>query len=211
MFKKAILLGSVSAISLLSSADAFAGDKMGSFFDKENWQIRVRSILVDPDESSTISDSTKANAKPSGQIPELDFTYFLDKNWATELILATSRHDMYSGNTDLGHVKILPPTLTLQYHFMPEETFRPYIGAGVNYTVFYDSKAGAGLGKVKYRNGMGYALQAGADYMLDDNWGINLDVKKVYLNTHVNAAYGAVTGDVDLDPWILGFGITYKF
>jgi outer membrane protein len=212
MFKKSLFVTSALAISVMSSfaSDASAETEFNSFTDLSSWQVRLRAVTVSPDESSTVSNGSKVNAKPV-TVPEIDFTYFITKNVAAELILATNRHDMYAGATDLGHVKLLPPTLTLQYHFMPEETFRPYVGAGVNYTFFYDSKPGAGLNSVDYDDGFGYALQVGADYMLDENWGINFDVKKVYLNTDVSVNNGAVTADVDLDPWIIGTGITYKF
>lgn len=210
--KKLLLLGTTSAIAIAAlGVNAKAEESsFNSFFDKESWQIRLRSITVAPDESSTISNGSKANAKPD-TVPEIDFTYFINNNWATELILGSSRHDMYAGSTDLGHVWILPPTLTLQYHFTPEETFRPYVGAGVNYTFFYNAKKAPGLDRVAYKDSIGFALQAGADYMLDENWGVNFDVKKIYLDTDVNVNNGAITGHVDLDPWIVGFGITYKF
>lgn len=215
MFKKTLLTGT-AILTMLSCGVAKAGEenegiKFNPILDASSWQIRVRAITLSPDESSTISNGTKANAKHSGYVPEVDFTYFINDNWATELILATTRHDMYAGTTDLGHVWALPPTLTLQYHFDTESDFKPYVGAGVNYTFFYNVKKGAGLTKVTYKDSIGYALQAGTDYMFDDHWGINLDVKKIWLDTDVNVNSGAILGDVDLDPWVIGFGITYKF
>ncbi len=183
----------------------------GFNFQKENLMIRLRAIDVMPAESSTLSIADKAKAGNQA-VPELDFTYFWTDHWATELILATSEHHMSTkGGIDLGDVWILPPTLTAQYHFMPDQRFRPYLGAGLNYTFFYNEKAGTSIASIDYDNGLGYALQAGFDYGIDDHWAINFDVKKVWLNTDVTTTGPAVTGDVDLDPWIIGTGVSYRF
>jgi len=93
MFRKALLTTSAIAGILLASSSSFASDgeatKFNSFTDLHNWQIRLRSITVSPDESSTVSNGSKVNAKPQA-VPEIDFTYFMTKHVAAELILATS-------------------------------------------------------------------------------------------------------------------------
>lgn len=147
-------------------------------------------------------------------MPELDISYFFTDNISTELILATSKHNMSekSPNVDLGSVWVLPPTLTLQYHFNNPSNFVPYVGAGLNYTIFYNDDPGA-ADTIKYRNGIGYAFQTGIDYKLDQHWMLNLDIKKIMLNTDavVNVGAGNVRADVDLDPWVVGFGVGYRF
>jgi outer membrane protein len=151
-------------------------------------------------------------------LPELDFTYFFTKNVAAEVILGATPHDVTAINTtagqvDLGSVWLLPPTLTLQYHFMPDnEGFRPYVGAGVNYTHFFNADKGA-VNSIDYDNSFGYALQAGFDYGLTENWAINVDAKKVMINSDVTIQSGAtrINADVDIDPWILGVGVAYRF
>lgn len=175
------------------------------------WMVRLRAIDVHPDVSSKVTGLT-ANAKVDNQIvPEFDISYFFTKNIAAELILATSKHDVKTNTgIDLGHAWALPPTLTLQYHFNPEGTFKPYVGAGLGYIMYYNVDHGA-VGAVKYDNGMAYALQAGLDYKLDEHWGLNFDVKKLYHNTEVTINGGAITADVDLDPWVFGTGVSYRF
>lgn len=183
----------------------------GFGFEKENLMIRLRAINVMPDESSSMSIADRVKAG-NQIVPELDFTYFWSDHWATELILATSEHHMSTaGGLDLGDVWILPPTLTLQYHFTPEQRFRPYVGAGLNYTFFYNEDPGASITGIDYDNGVGYALQAGFDYGIDAHWAINFDVKKIWLNTDVTTTGPAVTADVDLDPWVFGTGVSYRF
>jgi len=196
-------------LSLLCSASAFAAAPVKS--DLHNWQVRLRAIDVAPAESSTVSNSGKIVAG-SRLAPELDISYFFSENVSAELILATTKHKMdeRGPNINLGDVWVLPPTLTAQYHFTNASPFVPYIGAGVNYTIFYNVSPG-GVSSIKYENGFGYALQAGFDYKLDQHWMLNADIKKIFLNTDAKVNGGAVTADVDLDPWVIGFGVGYRF
>jgi outer membrane protein len=217
--KKTVALSLFSTLLLSTAvvaADAPAKDgaeapAVNSSAEFNPWMLRLRAIDINPDSESTLSSAGSANVE-SNYVPELDITYFLTKNVAAELILATSEHKVNALNsTDLGSAWVLPPTLTLQYHFMPESTIRPYVGAGVNYTWFYNVDKGPGLARVQYQDGFGYALQAGVDLMKDEHWGLNIDVKRIFLSTDVAVNNGAINGDVNLDPWVLGVGVTYKF
>ncbi|WP_289078520.1 OmpW family outer membrane protein, partial [uncultured Thalassospira sp.] len=176
--------------------------------------IRGRVLGVVPDEDVTSSSLGGEGEIDNDVIPELDFSYFITDNIALELIAGTSQHDVTwdtgSSNLDLGSVRLLPPTLTAQYHFMPDSRWSPYIGAGINYTFFYDSKPGQ-FNSVKYDDGFGYAFQAGFDYAISGPWSLNVDVKKIYLNTDVSVNNGAVKADADIDPWLFGIGVGYRF
>ncbi len=174
--------------------------------------IRVRGIGVVPDESGTTDALGGSVEIDNAYVPELDFSYFFTENIAAELILATAKHDvkLKSPDVDLGSVWLLPPTLTLQYHFLPKSRVSPYFGAGVNYTFFYNEKSG-GVNSISYDDGFGLALQAGVDVKVDEAWSVNFDVKKIFLNTDVKVNGGAVNADVDIDPWIFGIGVGYRF
>jgi len=182
-----------------------------------DWLIRLRAIDVMPNEGATITP-IGGDVDISDQIvPELDITYFVHDNWAVELILGVTPHDVQAvatsaGNVDLGDVTLLPPTLTLQYHFNPEGQMRPYLGAGVNYTHFFneDLPGGSALSTISYDDSFGLAAQAGIDFALQDEWFLNVDVKYVDINTDV-LIDGAVTADVDIDPLILGIGFGRRF
>ena len=116
------------------------------------------------------------------------------------------------GDVDLGEVSHLPPTLTLQYHPLPKERFSPYLGAGINYTIFYNEDApGGAVTSIHYQDTFGYALQAGIDVAVAENWSVNFDVKKLFISTEVAINGGAINADVDIDPWIVGLGVGYKF
>lgn len=198
--------------------------------DFKKWQVRVRGVGVVPDESAKIG-IIGGDAKISNTfIPELDFTYFFTKNISAELILGTSKHDVStvgsdisavggptSADVNLGSVYLLPPTLTVQYHFLPDQIFNPYVGAGVNYTIFYNEKAGNTVRGIEYDNSFGYAFQVGFDLMLNDKFFINADIKKIFLKTDVtvdasNLATGlSIPADVEINPLLLGFGVGMKF
>ena len=182
------------------------------------WLVRARLLGVFPDDSSSEISTIGGHAEVDDSITaELDFTYFFTQHIAAELILGTAQHDVKAvntavGNLDLGDVWLLPPTLTAQYHFMPDSRFRPYVGAGVNYTIFYNEDAGA-ANDIDYDDNFGFALQAGFDIGLNDHWALNFDVKKIWLSTDVtvHALDTAVQTEVDIDPWLVGVGVAYRF
>ena len=196
----------------------------------QNWQVRLRGVAVQPNEKAEVSTIGGDVNISNSFIPELDFTYFFNKNVAAELILGTTKHDVKttgsnltaiggpaSAEVDLGSVWLLPPTLTLQYHFYPTKSLKPYVGAGLNYTIFYGVKSGV-VKDVEYKNNVGFALQGGVDYMLNDKYFLNFDIKKVFLKTDVdvdasNVVPGAnsVPAKVNIDPLLIGFGIGMKF
>lgn len=180
-------------------------------FAKERFMVRARAIYVAPDESSNLNIGGDLHVSKS-VTPEVDLSYFFTDHIAAELIAATSKHHLeYNGATNIGDAWILPPTITLQYHFTPNKAFSPYIGAGVNYSFFYGESSANGFTDLDVHNGLGYAFQAGFDYWLDDHWGVNFDIKKLMLNVNASANNGVIQADVDLDPWIMGAGVSYRF
>jgi len=109
-------------------------------------------------------------------------------------------------------VRTLPPVLTLQYHFFPEKMFSPYVGAGVNYTITFDEKKGRSVDSVKYSNEFGYAVQVGMDFKINDRFSLNLDVKKVFVDTDIIVNGGAINAKgTDLNPLIVGLGVGITF
>ena len=175
--------------------------------------LRLRAVEIVPDVSSHVGSKIGGVTITDTTIPEADITYFLSEHLAAELIAGTDKHSVYyGGTTKLGSVFLLPPTLTLQYHFDQIGPFKPYLGAGPNYTIFYNDGRGA-LGKQHLTNGFGFALQAGVDIPIGDSgYFFNLDVKKLFLST--TASYGTsntVTAHVNINPWLLGAGVGIRF
>lgn len=220
--KKTLLLAALAAL-VPSLAMAEAGDIV----------VRLRATNINPSESSKLDTTTGVfgpNSElrvESNTIPEIDFSYYITKNIATELILATgTKHDVTLANvaggalgalpnTDLGSVNLLPPTLLAQWHFNPDQTFDPYVGAGISYIYSIDKKLNLGAVPIKIsQDSWGAALQAGFDYNLPEKWLVNFDVKKIWFDTTVKADLG--TGytkidKLDIDPWVVSVGFGKKF
>ncbi|HQN66087.1 MAG TPA: OmpW family outer membrane protein [Methylophilus sp.] len=229
--KKAILGLAVVAALAPSMAAAEAGD----------WVVRLRAAHVTANEDSKLGKLVNQNVAPvmspgaelkvdNNTLPELDISYYFTKNIAAELILALgSKHDVHVSkepgavvpNQLLGTVEVLPPTLTAQWHFNPDATFDPYVGAGINYTFMLDRNLNVRQGplagtKIKIdRDSWGPALQAGFDVNLKDGWLINADVKYIWMDTKVklNVPAGAWTkiDSLDINPWVIGIGVGKKF
>lgn len=209
-----ILLAISCGAVFASSFPTFAQDERSAL---EGLLIRGRALAVIPQSSADISVIGGDTEITNSYVPELDLSWFFTPNIAVELIAAVSPHDVKAvgtsiGTVDLGSVWLLPPTVLLQYHHPLPHGFKPYVGAGVNYTVFFDEDAPGGtVTSIDYDNSFGWALQFGVDYMLNEHWLINVDVKKLFLSTDVSVNNGAITADVDINPWIVGAGIGYRF
>ncbi len=116
---------------------------------------------------------------------------------------------MLPNNVAVANTTLLPPTLTLQYHFALGQ-FDPYLGVGANYTWFLGTKSHALNGIVNIHPAAGLAFQAGADYYLTKHWLLNVDAKYLVLETTANV--GAVNNlHLNVNPWIVGAGIGYRF
>ncbi len=182
------------------------------------WQVRVRGLGVITHDSGSVDQISGSGLSYSDSvIPELDISYFLTDNIAAELILGTTSANVYgegsiAGLGKIGKTWVLPPTLTLQYHFTNFGAFKPYVGAGVNYTMFYN-QSGDAASSLNVKDSFGAALQVGADYMINDHWGVNFDVKKLFLRPDYETTIGGTTysGKAKLDPWLVGAGVTYRF
>jgi len=218
----------LAAVSTPSLAQDFKGKSAGDIL------IRGRAVGVLPQEKGTLNAGAPVNAGigeanvGNDYIPELDISYFFTDNIAAELIAGTSRHKVsgsilpaLGSSVDVGKVSLLPPTLTVQYHFLPKNRVSPYVGAGINYTLFYNedaantrNAAGLAVTNTDYKNKFGWALQAGVDVALVGNWSLNFDVKKIFLKTDVTAQTNLgvpVRSSVRLDPWLVGVGVGYRF
>jgi len=212
-YSKAAALFLMCTAAVLCAPAASADDSNGV---AGHFQIRLRGLAVLPDASAKVTVGGSAiggtTDVTNSFIPEIDGTYFLTDHIGVELIAGTTKHAVHhsiAGN--VGSVWLLPPTLTAQYHFDPTGPIRPYVGAGVNYTFFYDAHS-ASYAPISFSNNFGWALQAGVDVPVGDGpYFVNLDVKKLFLSTTMKAAGGTVRAEANLDPWIVGAGVGIRF
>jgi len=219
---------SLLTLAVLSAALAapFAqAHEAGSFI------VRAGAATVDPHEDS---DPLKLNGATLGGEATLDsdtqlgltFSYMLTDHVGVELVAATPFQHQVGvkglGALDgkLADVKHLPPTVLLQYYPMaPSSAFQPYVGAGLNYTVFFDedltsARKDAGFSNLELDDSFGLAAEAGFDYMLTDKLLLNASVWYMDINTQATtdlAGAGKVKVDVDVDPWVYMVGVGYKF
>lgn len=202
---------------VLCSGVSLAGDG--------KWRFGARIINISPDEGGdSIPDVGGTVGVDAQTTLEVDLTYFFTKNLGLEVIAATAQHELKAEGGDLaganlGKVRHIPPTFTLKYFFNPEAKFRPYVGIGLNYTIFPDYKlssdlAGLGVTDIDFDNSFGLAGNVGADVMVNDNWAINFDVKYIQISTTVDLQVPDVdvpSFDVDINPWVFGVGVGYRF
>jgi outer membrane protein len=212
----AALLGCLAAPAFAADLPSTKSAPLAPIDDSfDPFLIRLRVLGVLPDASGTkLGPNSLAGAKLSDSvIPEVDFTYFFTKHWAAELIAGVSPHrltaNLLPNNVAIANTTLLPPTLTLQYHFALGQ-LDPYLGVGANYTWFLAQQSKALGGIVNIHSAPGLALQAGADYYLTKHWVLNVDAKYIFLETTANV--GAVNNlHLNVNPFIVGAGIGYRF
>ena len=182
----------------------------GAAFAQESpWMVRIRAVNIDMANKDATGLGLTVNNKT---IPEVDVTYFFNKNMAAELVLTVPQKQTVNSTVlaaDIGTFKHLPPTLTLQYHFDGSSDMKPYVGAGVNYTQITQVNLLSGGANVDSHS-WGTALQAGIDFPIDKNLSFNIDIKKVLINTNVYVG-GVNNGVLKLNPTLIGVGLGYRF
>lgn len=211
----AALAPAMAQTTIAPMPDSYAGKQAGTFM------VRLRAIGVLPQNSSSSVSGIGGNVEASNAAaPELDVSYFLTDNIAIEGIAASTRHNIsvknsvVPGTVEVGSAWVLPPTVLLQYHFMPKERFSPYIGAGLNVSFFYATHGTGLVNKFNLETGVGGAIQAGFDYNVSGNWFLNVDVKQIFVRTAGDVGLkggGQVRASTWLNPTVVGVGVGYRF
>ena len=200
-------------IGSAAMADDFQPAKAGT------WIVDLRATDVSPTTSDAITTAggaaTGLHVRASNNLtPTLGFTYLVTDHVSVEAILGTSYHRIKAlgPGTDVvvRDTWVLPPVVTVQYRFAPTARVDPYVGAGVNYMLFYGGSNKNGF-TVKTPSGFGYAVQGGVDVAVKGPWVVNADVKKVFFSTKASVNGGALVSNVRLDPWVISLGLGRKF
>ncbi|WP_018951715.1 MULTISPECIES: OmpW family protein [unclassified Thioalkalivibrio] len=195
----------IPAHATAANADVSAGD----------WLLRGGLTHVAPKSDNgnlpglgNASVDVGSNTRPSGNI-----TYMMTDNLGLELLVAIPfKHDIsIDGLGNVGSTRHLPPTLSLQYHFNTGTAVRPYVGAGINYTHFFDEDTADVTGQdIDLDDSWGAAVQAGIDFAVDENWFVNAEVRWIDIETDVSLGT-ADLGTVKIDPWTFGMNVGYRF
>ena len=183
------------------------------------WIYRFGFGTVQPDDRNLVIDDTAYVEVESGSSVMLDLTYFFTPNLAFDILGAFPfTHDIVvvveGDELQIAETRHLPPTFSLQYHFLPEGRFQPYVGVGVNWTTFFntdtiDELANEGI-NLNLDDSFGLAAQLGADFLVGDDWLVNVDVRHIDIET--DAELGSLEiGGVAIDPWVFSINLGYKF
>lgn len=200
---RSLVAGSLLAVAAATLA---LGAAPARAQDSGDWIVRGRATQLDPRNHDTTGLDLSINER---WLPELDITRFLTPNWAVELVLTTpQKQHVRAGGAELGSLRHLPPVLSLQYHLSGLAGWRPYAGAGLNFTRFSSVELPPGV-RID-RTSIGPALGAGVDVPVGGGWLLNLDVKKVWLDTTVSAG-GVRLGTLNVDPVLLSLGVGRRF
>lgn len=178
--------------------------------DQGDWLFRFGGSYVDPK-----SNNHEVVGVDSAASFTFNFSYMMTANWSVELLAAYPfKHDitLNADGSKVGSTKHLPPTVSLQYHFMPDSKFQPYIGAGVNYTYFFDESTTGALegASLSLGGSWGLAGELGADIMLNDQWFLNLSARYIDIGTKAKLN-GESIGTVNIDPWVYSANVGLRF
>lgn len=197
-----VLVAALAVAGLCSAGAVYADDS--------GFMVRARAVSISWDNGNKDNQLAPSQVEAKDLwIPEVDVSYFFTKNIATELVLTyPQKVDINLAGNKLGSIHALPPSLMLQYHFTDLGAFKPYVGAGVNYTIFTDRSVTSAI-KVD-QSSVGLAAQVGFDYFLTKNVALNFDVKYIQMSTDVKLN-GNKVDKVDLNPITAGVGVGYRF
>ena len=203
-----------SAVAVALAGGLLAG--VAQAYDAGNWLFRIGAYGVFP-ESDNMSNVLGTGATldvDSGYTLGFNFTYMVNPNIGIELLAALPfRHDIsLSGAGTVGKTDQLPPTLSVQYHIMPEGTVHPYVGLGLNYTNFFNEETeGALTGtSLKLDDSWGLAGQLGIDIDVAPNWFVNADLRYISIKSDAKLN-GVGIGTVDINPWVVGLTVGTRF
>jgi outer membrane protein len=194
-----VLLIAGSAMSLLLGVSP-------ALADQGDWMFRFRLIDIAPDDAGT--DQLEDIGVDDDFTFAIDISRFLTENLALEVMAATAAQPITLEGGSIGSVHHLPPTVTLQWHFTPDGDFSPYVGAGLNYTIFYE-QTGV-LDELDLDDSFGLAGQLGADFKVGSTIFMNVDVKYVNIETDVKVD-GTGLGTIEINPWVFGVGFGHRW
>ena len=216
---KTKFIAAAAALALASGASAAAQAQDFQPKAQGMFVIDARVSDVSPDANDPIKTGAGANTGlrvdiSDSVMPTLGFTYFVTDHIAVEAILGTTFHTIRAegGGTNLkvANTWVLPPVVSLQYHFWPKARFSPYVGGGLNTMIYYGGANFNGF-QTHLHNSVGGAVQFGADYAIKGRWAANFDVKKVFVESDAIVDGGALRSNVHLDPWVISLGVGRRF
>ena len=208
--RQALLLAAIAAgLSMTPAMAETAG----------TWTVGVGAGYVDPDsDNGTLANGAFKTEVDSDVRPIITGEYFVADNVGIELLAALPfHHDIDLTNTVTGDVtkaktQLLPPTLSLQYHFdNVHANVKPFIGVGANYTTFFKERIYDGNDSdLEIDDSWGVAGHVGLDFKLNPTDAVRIDARYIDLEPDVKLN-GADIGSVKIDPWVYGISYVKRF
>jgi outer membrane protein len=194
----------LAALTLSTSLVALAGPALAQ--SQGDWTVGFGVGYLDPKSDNGTLAGADATIDADTR-PIFTAEYFVRDNLGIELLAATPfKHNISLNGVETSSVKHLPPTLSLNYHFPTNSAWKPYVGAGLNYTIFFDES----LDGLEIDNSFGVSLQAGLDYMVTDAGAIRLNVRWFDIDSDVKLN-GADIGTAEIDPFLVGVSYVHRF
>ncbi len=197
----------LAALTLSTALVALAAPAFAQ--SQGDWTVGVGVGYLDPKSDNGTLAGFDAEID-SDTRPIFTVEYFVQDNLGIELLASTPyKHDVtLGGSVDAGSVKHLPPTLSLNYHFPTNSVWKPYVGAGLNYTIFFEEDSP--LGDLDLDNSFGVSLQAGLDYMVTEKGAVRLNVRWFDIDSDVKLD-GNNIGTAEIDPFLIGLSYVHRF
>jgi len=205
-------------------------------YEAGTWVLRAGVGVVAPDSDNLVIDDgidTTTIDVDDGTSLTLMGTYMFTPNWGFDVLASWPfNHDINVSITDnadpgfnplsakIGETDHLPPTFSIQYHFLPDGTLQPYVGAGLNYTTFFNTDVEqvltdlTGVTDIDLDDSFGLALQLGADWTFGNRWLVNFDLRYIDIESDLTVSDGvdsAELGTVKIDPWVYSINLGYSF
>jgi outer membrane protein len=190
-------------------------------YEAGTWVLRAGVGVVAPDSDNLVIDSETVIDVDDGTSLTLMGTYMFSRHWAFDILASWPfNHDIKLGGTKIAETDHLPPTFSMQYHFLPDSTIQPYVGAGINYTTFFSTDVEqvltdlTGVTDIDLDDSFGFALQLGADWTFGNRWLLNVDLRWIDIESDLTASDGAISeevGTVKIDPWVYSINVGYTF
>jgi outer membrane protein len=208
----------IKSVSFVAAAAAIGLSPQANAVSQGDWLVRFGAVSVNPNDSSgQVGAITGSGVSVNSSVGIFaNLTYMLRDNIGLEVLAATPfSHDInatgsIAGLGKIAEVKQLPPTISVQYHFLPKSDFRPYVGAGINYTTFFNAKTtGSTVTSISLDDSWGLAAQAGFDKDISKDWFFNADLRYIKIKTTATTNVGNV--DVTIDPWVISIGVGTRF
>jgi outer membrane protein len=190
-------------------------------YEAGTWVLRAGVGVVAPDSDNLVLDPDTIIEVDDGTSLTLMGTYMFNPNWAFDVLASWPfNHDIKLAGTKIAETDHLPPTFSLQYHFLPDGTIQPYVGAGLNYTTFFSTDVEqvltdlTGITDIDLDDSFGFALQLGADWTFGNRWLLNFDLRWIDIESDLTASDGVTSeelGTVKIDPWVYSINLGYSF